>query len=191
MGSGGHRGRAHGLSGGVGVTVDPGLDETRIDPPASATGPALIGEAVIALPEDEMVEEPDPQQLGAFSQPRRQRKIFPARHDVSGRMIMGTEPGGGIHQNERFQDFARMDDGEREGADGDDIDPDQVMLRIESADDELLTVEAVKTGPEDGFGFGRGLDGHREGRAGIFAHQGDTIPRHPIRQRWPTGLQLP
>lgn len=95
-----------------------------------------------------MVEEPDPQELSAFAQPLRQGEVFPARHHVSGRMIMGTEPGGCIHQNEGFQDFARMDDGEREGADGDDIDPDQVMLRIQSTDHELLPIEAVKAGSE-------------------------------------------
>ncbi len=67
LGSGCDRRRAHGFSGRVGLTVDPGLSETRIGSRALFAGPALIGEAVIALSEDEMVEEHDPQQLSAFS----------------------------------------------------------------------------------------------------------------------------
>ena len=76
----------------------------------SSAGPALIGEAVRTLSEDEMVEECDAQQLSGVSQPLRQGEIFPARSHVSGRMIMGTEPGGGIHENQLFEDFSGMDD---------------------------------------------------------------------------------
>ena len=51
-----------------------------------------------------------------------------------------TKPGASIHQDQRFEDFTRMDNGQIERTSRDDIDPDESMFRIETADQELLAV---------------------------------------------------
>lgn len=121
----------------------------------------MISEAVVAVSEDEMVEERDSEQLGRVAQPLRQREIFPARGHIGRRMVMGTEPGGSIHEDQGFEDFAGMHDRKRERTNGHEIDPDYAMLGIQPTDQELLTIQAGKAGPEDGVRFGRVVDGHR------------------------------
>ena len=75
---------------------------------------------------------------------------------ITGRVIVRTDPGGGVHQDQRFEDFARMHDGQGEGADRDDVDADDAVLRIQSADQELFTVQSRKERSQDGCSFDRG-----------------------------------
>ena len=95
-----------------------------------------------------MIEQGDTEQVRALLQPDRQLTIFLAGCGIIGRVIVRTNPGGGIHEDQRFEHFAWMHDGQRQGADGDDIDPDDAVLRIQSADEELFAVQSGKERPQ-------------------------------------------
>ena len=53
-----------------------------------------------------------PNRSASFAQPFGQDAIFGAWRDIAGGVIVGTDPGAGIHEDQRFEDFARMDDGQ-------------------------------------------------------------------------------
>ena len=91
-----------------------------------------------------MIQERDAEQVGALPESAGEHAILLARRGIAGRVIVRTDPGGGIHQDQRFEDLSRMHDREGEGADGDDIDPDDAVLRIQSADQELFAVDMRK-----------------------------------------------
>ena len=71
---------------------------------------------------------------------------------------MGANPGAGIHQDEGFEHFTWMDNGQGERPSRDDIDADESMFRIETADQELFAVQTGKQGSEDGRGAFRRVD---------------------------------
>ena len=83
------------------------------------TGPALIGEAIVALVgEDEMIQEGNAEQLSALPESASEDAILLAgRRIATRRVIMRTNPGGGIHEDQWFEHFARMHDGQRQGTD--------------------------------------------------------------------------
>ena len=75
----------------------------------------MIGEAVAAcVGEDKMIEQGNPEKVPALLQPDRKLTIFFAGCGIIGRVIVRTYPRGGIHEDERFEHFARMHNGERE-----------------------------------------------------------------------------
>ena len=92
-----------------------------------------------------MVQQRNAEQISRLAQPFGQGAVFEARRDVIGGVIVGTNPGAGIHQDQGLEDLARMDDGQIERAGGDDIDPDQTMFRIETTDEELFPVPVSYT----------------------------------------------
>ena len=116
----------------------------------SLTRPALIGEAVAAfVSEDEMIEQADAEQVGALPESVGEHAILLAGRHITRGVIVGTDPGGGIHQDQRFEHFAWMHDGQRQGADGDNVDADNAVLGIQSADEEVFTVQSRKERPEE------------------------------------------
>ena len=52
-----------------------------------------------------------------MAKPLREDAIFLAGRRIAGRMIMGRDTGSRIHEDELFKDFARLDDGQRQGTD--------------------------------------------------------------------------
>ena len=103
-----------------------------------------------------MVQQEDTKQVGTLSESAGEQAILWARRDIAGRVIVRTDPGGSVHQDQRFEHFAGMHDGQGQGADRHDIDPDDAVLGIEPADQELLAVQVRKQGPEDSGGGDRG-----------------------------------
>ena len=107
--------------------------------PALSAGPALVSEAVVALfGQNQMIEEGDAEQFTGLAQPFGQDAVFGARRDVTGGVIVGTNPGAGVHQDQWLEDLARMYVGQCERVGGDDIDPDQTMFPIYTTDDYLF-----------------------------------------------------
>lgn len=53
---------------------------------------------------------------------------------------MSAQPGGGIHEDQGFEHFPRMDERQGQGPDRDHIDADHAMLAIQATDDELLAI---------------------------------------------------
>ena len=64
----------------------------RVGVSPSLTGPALIGEAIVALVgEDEMIQEHDAEQLGSLPEPAGEHAILVAGRGIAvGRVIVGT-----------------------------------------------------------------------------------------------------
>ena len=71
-----------------------------------------------------------PDKIRALRQPDRKLTIFFTGRGIIGPVIMRTNPGGSIHEDQRFEHFARMHDGQGQGADGDNVDADDALLRI-------------------------------------------------------------
>ena len=91
-----------------------------------------------------MVQEADAEQVGALSEPTGEQTILLAGCNIARGVIVGTDPGYGVHQDQRFEDFAWMHDGQGQGADRDDIHADDAVLRIQPADQELLAIQSCK-----------------------------------------------
>jgi len=104
---------------------------------------------------------------------------------------MGTEPGGGIHEDQGFEHFPRMDERQGQGADRHHIETDHAMLPIEATHDELLPVQALKAGPEQCGSRCRVMDRVGRSRPCRVADERDPIPRSPIRLRWPDDCRWP
>ena len=96
-----------------------------------------------------MVQQDDAEQVGTLPESAGEHAILLARCDIAGRVIVRTNPGSGAHQDQRFEYLPRMHDGQGQGADRDDIDPDDAVLGIQPADEELLAVQVRKQRTED------------------------------------------
>jgi len=160
-------------------------------PQPSRTGPALVREAVVAcVGEDEMVEQGDAKQVGALPESAGEHAILLAGGGITGGVIVGANPGAGIHQDQGFEDFARMHDGHCEGADRDEIDPDDAVLRIQPADQELLAVQSRKERSEDICSSDRSGQRRRRRDGPVVADERDLVSRHAVliarlRLPWP------
>jgi hypothetical protein len=182
LGDGGDWARAGGRRGGLGVAAA-----------ALSAGPALVGEAVVAFfGQNEMIEEGDAEEFTGLAQPFGQDAIFGTGRDVARRMIMRTEPGAGIHEDERLEDFAGMDNRQVQRAGGDDIDSDELVLGIQATDEELFPVQTGKQRPEDRRRAFRRMDRFRRRNGTALAHERDTVPRDsvfPNRAQWPSTVR--
>ena len=88
-----------------------------------------------------MVQQDDAEQFRSLPESAGEDAILVAGRGIAaGRVIVRTNPGGGIHQDQRFEHFAWVHDGQGEGTDRDDIDPDDTVLGIQPADEEVFTV---------------------------------------------------
>src|SRR4051812_19204335 len=104
-----------------------------------------------------MVEQDDAKEVGTLPEPAGEDAILLARGGITGGMIVRTDPGGGVHQNQRLEYFSRMHDGQGQRTDRDDVDPDDVVFRIEPADQEVFAVQPGKERPENVRSTDRGL----------------------------------
>ena len=77
-----------------------------------------------------MIQEGDAEQLSTLPESAGEDTIFLARCGITGGVIVGTNPGYGIHQDQRFEYFAWMHDGQGQGTDRDYIDADDAVLGI-------------------------------------------------------------
>ena len=182
LGHGGNRAGVGGRRGGLGVAAA-----------ALSAGPALVGKAVVTLlSEDEMIEKRNAEEFTRLTEPLGQDAVFGTRRDVTGGVIVGTNPGAGVHQDQWFEDFARMDDGQIERAGGDHINPDQTMFRVETTDEELFPIEPGKQRPEDGRSTFRRMDRFRSWNGAALTHERDAISRDavfPNRAQWPSTVR--
>ena len=97
-----------------------------------------------------MVEQGDAEQIGALPESAGEHTIFLARCGITGWVIVGTNPGYGIHQDQRFKHFTWMHDGQGQRADRHDVHADDGMLGIQSADQEVFAIQSRKERSEDG-----------------------------------------
>ena len=160
---------------------------------ALSARPALVGEAVVVFfGEDEMVKESNPEEVAGLAQSFGQDAIFGTGRDVPGRMIMGTQPGPGIHEDQWFEDLARVDNGQIKRARRDDIDSDELVFCIQTTDEELLSVQTVKQWPEDRRSAFRRMNRCRSRNGTALANEGYTVPRDtvfPNRAQWPSTVR--
>ena len=64
-----------------------------------------------------MVQQDDTEQVGTLPEPAGEHAIFLAGYGIAGGVIVCTDPGGGVHQDQGFEHFARMHDGQGQGPD--------------------------------------------------------------------------
>ena len=96
---------------------------------------------------------------------------------------MGADDRGAIQEDRGFEDFARMDNAEREGANGHDIDADDGVFGVETGDKELFTIETVKEGTEYACRPRRIADENRRVRASVARHKLQRVARNEQRVR--------
>ena len=108
-----------------------------------------------------MIQKGNAQELSALAEPLGEHAIFLAGRRITGWMVMRTDTGSRIHEDQGLKDFPRMHDGQGQGANRDDINADDAVFRIKPAHEELLAIQAFKTGPEQGRGGKGGLNGSR------------------------------
>lgn len=119
--------------------------------------PPLIRKAEgTILAQNNMVKNGDADEVAGLTEPCREHTIFRTGLRITGRMIVDTDQGGAIQQDRRFEDFARMDDADRERANGHDVDADDGMFGVQTGDKKLFTIETVIKGPKYG-GRSRGI----------------------------------
>ncbi len=98
-------------------------------------------DAIVA--KNDVVEESDADQFSGLPEPRGESTILGAWRWIAGRVIVGGDDSAGIEKDGRFKNLAGMNDAEGERADRDDVDADDGVLGIETADKELLAVFAI------------------------------------------------
>ena len=103
-----------------------------------------------------MVQQSNAEQFRSQPESAGEHAIFLAGRHIARGVIVGTNPGSGVHQDQRFEHLARMHDGQGHRADRDDVDADDAVLGIQSADQELFTVQSRKERPENGCSGDRG-----------------------------------
>ena len=64
-----------------------------------------------------MIQECDAEEVRALPESAGEDAILLAGGGIAGGVIMDTNPGDGIHQDQRFEDFPRMNDGQGQGTD--------------------------------------------------------------------------
>jgi len=133
---------------------------------ASRRPPLICKTEGTVVGENNMVEDGYADEVDGLTEPGGEDTVFGTGRRIPGGMIVGADDGGGIQEDGGFEDFARMHDAERQGADGNDVHADDGMFGVETGDKELFTIETVKEGTEYGC-RPRGItdDHRRSGRA--------------------------
>lgn len=146
--------------------------------------PPLIRKAEgTILAQNNMVKDGDADEVAGLTEPCREHTIFRTGLRIPGRMIVDADEGGAIQQDRRFEDFARMDDADRERANGHDVDADDGMFGVQTGDKELFPIETVIERPEYGCGVRRIADDDRRIGAGAPRHQLESVARNKERVR--------
>ena len=137
--------------------------------------PALIRKtegAVVA--ENNVVKDGNADEVAGLTEPGGKHTVFGTGFRFSGGMIVGADDGGAIQENGGFKDFTGMDDAERQGADGNNVDADDGVFGIETGDKELFAIERGKERTEDAGGRA-GIAEDKKRRSGAFArHETET-----------------
>ena len=139
-----------------------------------------------------MVEQGDAEEVCPLPEPAGEDSIFWTRCGIAGGVVVRTNPGGDVHQYQGLEDFSGMNDGQGQGANGDDIDTDDGMLGIEPADEELFAIQAREERSKDLSGSRRGRQGRGGGHGPVVPDERDPVSRHGIfmtRLRLPIELQ--
>ena len=139
-----------------------------------------------------MIEKRNAEQFSGLTQPLGQDSIFGTGRDIARRVIMRTEPGTGIHEDQRLKDFARMHNRQVQRASRDDIDADELVLGVQATDEELFPVQTGKQRQEDRGSTFRRMDRFRRRNGTAFTHERDTVPRDavfPNRAQWPSTVR--
>ncbi len=130
-----------------------------------------------------MVQDGDADEVTGLTESGGEHTIFWTGFRMPGGMIVGANDRGAIQEDRGFEDFARMDDAERERANGHDIDADDGVFGVQTGDEELFTIETVKERTEYG-GRPRGIaDEHRWVRASVARHELECVARNEQRIR--------
>ena len=127
-----------------------------------------------------MVQERDAEQLSSLPESAGEDAILLAGAGIAGGVIVAADPDDGVHQDQRFEDLAWMHDSQSQGADRDDVDPDDGMLRIQPTDQELLAVQSCKKRSEDGRSGDRGIERQRGRYGPVVADERDPVSRHGV-----------
>lgn len=147
----------------------------------SSHRPALIRKTIESVvSENEVIEQPDAQQLSSFPQSCGERPILRARRRISGRMIVDRNDRSGVEEDGRFEDFTRVHKAERKCPDRDDVHADAGILGIETTDEELLTIETSKAWAQRrSRGGGVAKDTAWSGVT-TFRHERNTVSRNEL-----------
>lgn len=89
-----------------------------------------------------------------------------------------TYDSGGIQENCRFKDFARMHDAEGERADRNDVHADDSVFYIETRNEELFTIERCKERAEDGCGRAGITDDKKRSSRASARHETQGVARN-------------
>ena len=130
-----------------------------------------------------MVKDRDTDQVTGLTEPGGKDTIFGTGFRFAGGMIVGADDSGTIQEDGRFEDFARMDGAERQGADRNDVHADDGVFGIQTGDKELLTIETVKEWTENGGGAGGIADDKRPIWTGDARHELERVARNKKRVR--------
>ena len=129
-----------------------------------------------------MIEHGDAEQVASLAETGGERAILGTGFRISRGVIVGADDRGAIQEDGRFEDFAGMNDAECQGADGNDIDADDGVFGVETADEELLAVEPGKEGTEGGRGVGGIVNENKRACMAAARHQTDSIARNKSRR---------
>ena len=154
-----------------------------------------VGETAVAfLGQNQVIEESNAEEFASLAQPFGQDTIHRAGRDIARGMIVRTDPGPGIHENERLEDFTRMENGQIERACIHDINPDELVLSIQAADEELFPVQTGKHSAENRRSPFRPMHGFRIWNSTALAEPCDTVPRNavfPSPAQWTSTVRGP
>ncbi len=141
----------------------------------------MIGEAVGAVvTEDDVIEQGDAEELAGLPEAGSQGAVFGARSRIAGRVIVRAQGGTRIHEDERLEDFARVNDRQGERADRNDVKPDDAVLGIKSANHELFAIDALEAGSKERGGRHGSRDRQRWCCSTIFTDQGYAEARQAV-----------
>ena len=91
-----------------------------------------------------MVKHADAKQLATVFETPSQDAIFLTGSRIAARMVVGQDNGARVHKQKRLEDFAGMDDAHGDRSDADGVDADNRMFRVETDDQEMLTIESIE-----------------------------------------------
>ena len=111
---------------------------------------------MVGLADDDVVNDRDAHDLARLAQLRRGFQVGVAGGAVAGGMVVGQDHAGGVVEDGGAEQFARMHEAGRGGADGDGMHGNDLHARVYGDRQEML-LRAVAQRLQDGQGgFGRG-----------------------------------
>src|SRR6516162_1197343 len=91
-----------------------------------------IDEAIVpSVAEDDVIEDADTDELTRIAEALGELDVLCARRRVAARVIVSQEQRSGVAGDCRLEDLSWVDDRRRERSDGDRVDSDRSVLRVE------------------------------------------------------------